>query len=189
MSSLPLSISAPSSGFMPDGRFANMLVGQLSIPVEPDPAEGAFAEGYARGFEEGTAQAAAKAALDAIARGRIEQSLGRLSEADQLRIETKLRETVLALCERTLAPLAADPEAIAARVGTALDLFRRSEDEKILRLHPDDIELLGGRLPEGLRVEADATLERGELRVETPEGGVEDGPGQWRRALSEALGL
>lgn len=166
-----------------------MLAGQLAIPQEPDPAEGAFADGYARGFDEGVAQAEAKAALDAAARGRIEQGLGRLTEADQFRIEEKLRETVLVLCEQTLAPLAADPQAIADRVSRALDLFRRSEDEKVLRLHPEDIDLLAGRLSDGLRVEPDPTLERGELRVETPEGGVEDGPGQWRRALSEALGL
>lgn len=189
MSSLPPSISAPSSGFMPDGRFSGFLAGQLTKPAEPDPAEGAFADGYARGFEDGTKQAEAKAALDSVARGRIEQALGRLSDADELRIEAKLRETVLVLCEQTLAPLAADPEAIAMRVNRALGLFRRSEDEKVLRLHPEDIDLLEHRLPDALRVEGDSTLERGELRVETPEGGVEDGPGQWRRALSEALGL
>jgi flagellar assembly protein FliH len=56
-------------------------------------------------------------------------------------------------------------------------------------LHPADSVLLADRLPEGTRVEPDATLERGELRFETAEGGVEDGPGQWRRALCEALGL
>jgi flagellar assembly protein FliH len=82
-----------------------------------------------------------------------------------------------------------DPEALTARVAKAAALLRRSIDERLLRLHPADVELLAGRLPDDMRVEADPSLERGELRFETVEGGVEDGPGQWRRALCEALGL
>ena len=33
----------------------------------------------------------------------------------------------------------------------------------------------------------DSTLERGSLRVESANGGVEDGPAVWRRAIGEAL--
>jgi flagellar assembly protein FliH len=32
-------------------------------------------------------------------------------------------------------------------------------------------------------------LERGALRVEAANGGVEDGPAQWRQAIAEALAL
>jgi len=57
----------------------------------------------------------------------------------------------------------------------------------LLRLHPDDITLLGAQLPEGLDVLADPALERGALRIESANGGVEDGPAHWRRAITEAL--
>ena len=40
-----------------------------------------------------------------------------------------------------------------------------------------------------LEVLPDARLERGGLRVETKTGGAEDGPGQWRQAIAEAIEL
>ncbi|HTM95730.1 MAG TPA: FliH/SctL family protein [Croceibacterium sp.] len=188
MSSLAAALAVPSPGFQPDVRFASRLAAELSLGGQ-DRAEGAFADGYAKGFADGSAQAEAQAAADTAACERIELALGRLSDAETVRIETRLREAVLALCEQTFAPLTVDPEALAARVDKAAALLRRSVDERLLRLHPADAALLADRLPEGTRVEPDPTLERGELRFETAEGGVEDGPGQWRRALCEALGL
>lgn len=188
MSSLAAALSVPSSGFQPDSRFAASLAAELSLGRQ-DRTDDIYAEGYAKGFSDGTAQAEARAAQDAEARGRIELALGRMTDAEMLRLETRLRETVLALCEKTFEPLTIDPDALTSRVAKAVALLRRSVDERLLRLHPDDAVLLEGRLPEDLRVEPDPTLERGELRFETAEGGVEDGPGQWRRALCEALGL
>lgn len=190
MSDLSQLFVAQTGGFRPDPRFGGIFAAEAppSMP-EPDLAEEAFADGYAKGLEEGFAQAMARAEEDAAARGHIELALGRLSETEELRFEERLRETVLILCEKTLQPLATDPEALSERVSCALMLLRRTEDERILRLHPADIALLKGRLPETVKIEPDPSLERGELRIETSEGGVEDGPGQWRRALCEALGL
>ena len=74
------------------------------------------------------------------------------------------------------------------RIERAVALLRRRQDESRVRLHPEDLALVAGRLPEGLMLEADPTLERGALRVETADGGVEDGPSQWRAILAEALG-
>jgi flagellar assembly protein FliH len=48
--------------------------------------------------------------------------------------------------------------------------------------------LIGTRLPASLTVEADPSVERGGLRIETTDGGIEDGPSHWRRALAEAFG-
>lgn len=188
MSSLPEALFAPARGFTPDSRFGAVLAGEAS-PAAADPAEAAFAEGYARGFEDAAAQARAQAEKEAAARTRLETAFERLAEAEGLRLEERLRETVLALCEHTLAPLAVDLDALNERISRALNALRRSEDERVLRLHPDDIALLAGRLPERVRIEPDPALDRGGLRVETAEGGLEDGPEQWRRALAEALAL
>ncbi|OYW44810.1 MAG: hypothetical protein B7Z08_02140 [Sphingomonadales bacterium 32-68-7] len=188
MSSLAADLAASGGGFRPDDRFGAPLATDLRLR-RPDPAESAYAEGYARGFEEGAAKAQTQAAIEAAGRAKIEVGFARLAEAETLRFEERLRETVLALCERTLAPLATDPTALSDRITRALELLRRSEDERVLRIHPDDLALIHGRLPDGVRIEPDPALERGGLRVETVEGGVEDGPAQWRRALAEALGL
>ena len=188
MSDLAAALSVPGSGFRLDSRFGGTIAADLTMR-RPNVAEGAYSEGYAKGFEDGTATAVAQAEQDSAARSRIELGLGRLAEEEERRFEERLRETVLALCEKTLAPLTADPDILAGRVVNAIGLLRRSEDERTIRLHPDDIVLIEGRLPEQVRIEPDPALERGALRIETPEGGIEDGPIQWRLALSEALGL
>ena len=66
-------------------------------------------------------------------------------------------------------------------------MLARADDERLIRLHPDDIALLSPRFAADWQVAPDPALERGALRVETPNGGVEDGPDLWRRAIAEAL--
>ncbi len=83
--------------------------------------------------------------------------------------------------------MALDPAALAARVERAAAMLARADDERLLRLHPDDLALVAARLPEGLEALPDPALERGALRIESTAGGVEDGPSHWRRAIAEAL--
>ena len=84
-------------------------------------------------------------------------------------------------------PLALDAEGLAARILAAVAMLRRTQDERRVLLNPDDLLLLEGRLPAGFEVEADPSVERGGLRIETADGGIEDGPSQWRRILAEAF--
>jgi len=194
MSSLPEGLFGQSGGgFTPDARFGGLVAQRIGegagASAVEDPAEAAFAEGYGRGYQDAMAQANIQAEQDNAARGRLETVFERLTEAEELRLEQRLRETVLALCEHTLAPMTTDPDALTMRISKALSLLRRSEDQRVVRLHPDDLALIAERLPDTTKVDPDPTLARGELRIETVEGGLEDGPEQWRRILSEALGL
>ena len=66
-------------------------------------------------------------------------------------------------------------------------MLSRADDERLIRLHPEDIKLISPRISADWQVQSDATLERGSIRVESAQGGVEDGPEQWRRAIAEAL--
>ncbi len=185
MSSLPSSLFSPTTGFRQDTRFGT----RADASLRKTPSEEAYEEGYAKGFDAASEQAKAEAVELAAAQGRIETAFERLGEAEGLRLEERLRETVMALCEQALAPLASDPEVLAGRVHKALSALRRAEDERVLRLHPDDLKLVSDRLPESLKVEPDQSMARGEIRVETADGGIEDGPEQWRRVLEEALSL
>jgi hypothetical protein len=72
---------------------------------------------------------------------------------------------------------------LTARIGIAAAMLARAADERVIRLHPEDLALVGANLPEDWHFEPDSTLERGALRVEGAAGGVEDGPAQWRAAL------
>jgi len=158
-------------------------------PAEPedDPQERAFAGGYAQGAADAEAAYAEAMALQDAARARIELSFGRLNADLTRELEARLRDTVLALCTPLLTGYAADPDALAARVTIAAAMLARAADERVIRLHPEDLAMLGQRLPEDWHFEPDPALERGALRVEGSAGGVEDGPGTWLRALSDAL--
>jgi flagellar assembly protein FliH len=191
MSSLPLRAFAPSSGFASDPRFSAAPEPPPPEPEPqaeaPDPVALAWAEGHDAGRAEALAESEARMAEDEAARGQIELSLARLDAelAEQLR--QRHYATVEALCEAAIAPLALDPAALAARVERAAAMLARADDERLLRLHPDDLALVAARLPEGLEALPDPALERGALRIESTAGGVEDGPSHWRRAIAEAL--
>ncbi len=193
MSSLPVQMFEPRGGFRPDWRFgmATPIEEPRPEPQEPadDPLEVAFAEGYARGSQDAAAIAEQHAREAEAGRSRIETAFERLADEQTVELERRLRETILLLCEQTLAPLTTDPDALAHRINKALGLLRRTQDERIVRMHPEDLALVADRLSESIRVEPDPSLPRGQLLVETSEGGIEDGPDQWRRVLSEALRL
>lgn len=156
-------------------------------PEPGDPVETAYAQGYARGAEDARAAALAAAATDDAARHRIETALARMEDDALDAMRERLRATVLALCDSVLATAAIDPAALAARVETAAAMFARAADERVIRLHPEDLALIHARLPEAWHCDPDPALERGAVRIECASGGVEDGPAQWRAALEEAL--
>lgn len=185
MSSLPFAALTTSGGFVADTRFAAPVPDPPSEPGDP------LAQAWHDGFESGHAEAArlakAQAAADDALRARLELSFVRIDAELAEDLRGKLAATVAALCEATLAPLALDPDALARRVAVAAAMLARADDERVLRLHPDDLALVAARLPADLAVQPDPALERGALRIEGAQGGVEDGPGHWRRAIAEAL--
>lgn len=185
MSSLPLAALAAPGGFVCDPRFST-----APLPMaEPDDATAtAWHEGYVAGEAAAREDAEARAAADDAARAGIELALARLDAEQGEILRRRLIETVEALCGAALAPLAHDDGALLARIERAAAMLARADDQRVLRLHPDDLALVGKRLPADLPVEPDPALERGALRLESGTGGVEDGPGQWRRIIAEAVG-
>ena len=156
-------------------------------PEPEDPVAAAWAAGHAAGTAEALALATAQAEAEAAARERIELALARLNAEQEEDLRRRLYATVEALCETAIAPLALDRDALLVRVERAAAMLARADDERVLRLHPDDLQLIRARLPDELEVQDDPALERGALRVESRNGGVEDGPAHWRRAIAEAL--
>ena len=186
MSSLPLAALAAERGFAPDPRF----FGQTAAPGEPaqdDLHARGWDEGYAAGCAETRAAAEQLAADQAAGQSRIELTLAELDAEQQELLRQRLFGAVEVLCEASLAPLLLDREALAARVERAAAMLARADDERVLRLNPVDLALVGERLPAGLAVQPDPALERGALRLESANGGVEDGPAHWRRAIAEAV--
>lgn len=198
---LSLGALSGGGGFRSDVRFASPAT--LSVPEaeshthsqshapapaeSEDPLAAAFAEGYAAGAADADARAAQQAAAGAAAREGLELAVARLDADLETELRQRLRDTVAALCETAIAPLALDEDALMRRIERAVSLLSRVDDERVIRLHPDDVTLLGPRFAADWQVLPDPSMTRGALRVETPTGGVEDGPDLWRRAIAEAL--
>ncbi|MEO7914579.1 MAG: FliH/SctL family protein [Novosphingobium sp.] len=194
MSSLTaLSNRSENTGFRTNARYVRGIasapapVAAQPLPEPEDPLALAFADGYLRGSQDALRQATAEAASEAEARAALDLAFTRLDAELAEALRQRLQETVLALCDATLQPFAVDDAALAGRVSRAVAMLARAEDERVIRLNPDDLKLVSPRLPQDWQITPDPSLPRGALRIETSSGGVEDGPTQWRRALVEAL--
>lgn len=182
------------SGFRADARFAGLPLLEAEPPVQlaeqpeaPDPVDEAFAQGFAAGYQQAQGEAETKAEQEAAAREGLALSLQRLDADLQEHLRIRLRETIEALCEAAIAPMALDADALVRRIETAVAMLARADDDRVIRLHPEDLKLVSPRLAAEWQIEADFRLERGTIRIETASGGVEDGPATWRLALAEAL--
>jgi flagellar assembly protein FliH len=193
---LPFEALAGGGGFRCDARFAPAVEQPAERRPEPpsppaaepeDPLAIAWAEGFAAGAAEAEARAAEQARVEAAAREGLAASFARLDKTLEEELRQRLRDTVAALCEAAIAPLALDEAALMRRIERAVSLFARADDERLIRLHPDDLALLSPGFAAEWQVLPDRSLERGALRVESQNGGVEDGPDLWRRAIAEAL--
>ena len=165
------------------------------VPSEPPPAAAGkvdpVADAYARGREEGRnealAELAAHHAEEDAAREAITLAFAKFDEESGKQLRERLHQTVLALCEDAVLPLSLDTEGLARRVEAAAALLQRKTDERVIHLHPTDHALIMAQVDPSLTLVPDPAIERGGLRIDTDDGGVEDGPAQWRQAIAEAL--
>ncbi len=184
---VPFAALSQSAGFRPWARFGGAALCEPD-PIASDPQAKALAAAHAQGLAEGRAEADAEALALLEAHGRLSLAFERLDQQMEEELRTALRETVMTLCEHALAPLAIDEQALLARIERAAAMLSRAYDDRTIRLNPDDLSLLSESLRADWSVRPDPSLPRGTLRVESTEGGIEDGPETWRRAIAEALG-
>lgn len=188
---------ADRKGFTPDMRFSGsirvvdppseQIVGTDDDEETSDPLADAYTQGFAAGFEQADTAARLRAEANDKARQALSLSLARLDAELEEQLRLRLRETVAALCESAIAPLALDTNALARRIEKAVSMLARADDERVIRLHPDDIALVSPDLAAQWTVSPDPKLTRGTIRIETASGGIEDGPATWRQAIAEAL--
>lgn len=178
--------------FSPADRSTNPTAGW--DPLQPevqftqiDPLEAAHAAGYAEGL---AAAAAAARADDERDHSLVSDLIARLSGAgriDREGIARQLRETVIALTTRLVGEIGVSAELLAARVDAAADLLADKAESALLRVHPDDVALLEGKLPPSIFPAGDPAIERGGFVLESASTVVEDGPGLWLDQLALAI--
>jgi flagellar assembly protein FliH len=153
----------------------------------PDPLALARAEGYADGLAAAERIAAQKLETDRAALDAIAARLAELGALERDSLAARLRQTVLHLVAQMVGETGIAADRLAARVDAATQLLADQSEPASVKLHPDDLALLDGRIPARLTAVADPALERGAFRIETRHGAIEDGPGAWLAQLAAAI--
>lgn len=166
--------------FDPAVRRADIAV---DTPAEPEPADDPFARGLAEG------QRLAEAAYVA----ERHQLLALVAGAEALQDEPSeelaqlIAETVERLVRQIVVEAPIDAEWLKNQAEAAAALVAEADKARTLWVHPHDAALLVDadlRLP----VEADASMMRGTVRVESSAGWIEHGRAVYLNELSAALG-
>lgn len=177
--------------FHPQDRDSNPTAGwdpldACSEEPEVDAVETARAAGYDEGYAAAVAAIAEQRARDdallaGVAASTHEGAVDRAALAEQL------RRTVLTLVTRIVGEAGVSGELLAARVEAATDCLADANESAMLRVHPDDVALVTGRVPATVFPVGDATIARGSFVMEAASTIVEDGPAMWLEQLEAAI--
>jgi len=159
--------------------------------VEPGPFIDPIAAAHEAGFAEGHAAALVEA--DAV-RARETALLDQVSAAlatgahfDRDRMAGQLRQTVLHLVTRLVGEVGVAPDVLAQRINAAVDLLADSAESALLRLNPEDVAFVQGKLPASVFPVGDPHVQRGGFVIESASTIVEDGPDLWLEQLAQAI--
>ncbi|MES2420431.1 MAG: FliH/SctL family protein [Pseudomonadota bacterium] len=190
-SSQPVTEPSTPKHFSPADKDVNPTAGW--DPLDPvsesafiDPLADAHAAGYAEGLAAAAAAAQETAARDGALLGDLAAAIGG-DRIDRERVAAQLRQTVLFLVSKLVGEVGIAPDVLAGRIETAADLLSDSAESALLRVHPDDVALLEGRLPKTIFAAGDPGVARGSFVLESASTIVEDGPELWLDQLAQAI--
>lgn len=179
--------------FHPADRAGNPTEGwdPLDAAAEPnaflDPVEVARAEGYEDGVAAATLAAREEAERDRALMAALAAELKAGGAIDRAALADALRRTVLALVGKLVGDSGVSGDLLAARVAAAADLLADAHESAMLRVHPDDVALLQGLLPDTIFPVGDEAIARGSFVLEAASTIVEDGPALWLDQLAGAI--
>lgn len=149
-------------------------------------ADAALRDAYDRGFEEGWSHAQEEAERKIAALSQIISGLDRLRPCGSKDLAVLLATVVDRLLRDVLDVSVPDAGALRARINHAADMVIDVSEPAVLQLNPLDAQLLEPvELP--VTVETNHSLTRGEFRLLTAMGGIEDGPELRLQQLKTAL--
>ena len=113
--------------------------------------------------------------------------IGAGDRIDREAVAARLRQTVLLLVGKLVGEIGVSADLLAGRIETAADLLADASESAMLRVHPDDVALLDGRLPKSIFPVGDASVARGSFVLEAASTIVEDGPALWLEQLEQTI--
>jgi flagellar assembly protein FliH len=181
--------------FSPENPAANPTAGwnpfDANAAVETIPAADPIATAHAAGYAEGIAAALAETSeageRDRALLAKLGAALRDDDRLDRQRMAEQLRQTVLFLVAKLVGEIGVAPDMLADRIDAATDMLADTAESAMLRVHPDDVALLDGKLPRTVFAVGDAGIARGGFVLETASTIVEDGPALWLEQLAAAI--
>jgi flagellar assembly protein FliH len=174
-----LASSPPRSGFK--ARFADgqEMHGYRNPAQEDDrpldPMDQARADAFAQGFDEGVRVATDALSADADARERMVHALEQISPASNGALATMLSTAVMRLVSQIVGEASVDADLLRQRCETIAAFVEDEQGKNSLHIHPDDAPLLDD-CALGVPLVRDASMTRGNIRLDTADGWIEDGP-------------
>ncbi|NIJ21171.1 flagellar assembly protein FliH [Sphingomonas naasensis] len=160
-------------------------------PVNPtafvDPLTAAHDAGFAEGRAAALAEVEEARARETALLEQVSQALAAGAHFDRERMAGHLRQTVLHLVQRMIGDAGVAPDILAGRIAAAVDLLADGAESALLRLHPDDVSLIQGKLPATIFPVGDPHVARGSFVIESASTIVEDGPEIWLEQLAQAI--
>jgi len=166
-----------NTGFRPrEGKDGFTPGNDTGAPVTPEQERARIQEeAFALGCAEGRKTVEAEFAAERDALGRLAESLAVLRPEPANALALLLAETVDRLVRQVVGEVDIDANLLLARANEAARLVGKDVEPTMLRAHPDDIvHLEAARLE--IPLQADPSLPRGSIILETGHGWIEDGP-------------
>ena len=152
-----------------------------------DPIQAAHAAGYAEGLAAAAAARAEAGDRDASLLTDLAAALASGDRLDRERVAHQLRQTVLFLVAQLVGDTGVSPERLTGRIEAAAELLSDAAESALLRLNPEDVALVEGKLPKTIFAAGDASVPRGSFVLESASTVVEDGPELWLEQLAQVI--
>lgn len=140
-----------------------------------DPVEKARADAFAEGFDAGMRIATENHAADAEASMRLAQALEQIVPAANGALSEMLSAAVIRLVTQIVGEAPVNADLLHQRVEAVAAFIGEEQGRSALCLNPEDITLLAGR-DIAWRIQPDASVPRGSVRLDAGDGWIEHGP-------------
>lgn len=173
----------PASFVRPDDR---RPAAREEFQAEPHMVPGSDA--FSQGFEEGQRVATEAFMTEREALLRLVENAGALQPEPSEELAMLVGETVYRLVTDIVGQVEIDRECLVRRAQAAAAMIAECDNARTLFVNPQDLQLLEG-LRTGLTLATDASLARGDIRIDCSAGWIEHGTTLYLDALRSELGL
>lgn len=158
-----------------------------SSPGFADPVSAAHARGVAEGRAAALAEMSEGEGRDAALLTQLAEALRADDRFDRAQLARRMRQTVMFLVTKLVGETGVASDLLVTRIEAATEMLADAAESAMLRVHPDDVALLDGKLPKTVFAVGDAAVARGTFVLESASTIVEDGPDLWLEQLAQAI--